>query len=581
MLREKRAFALFLVVFAMASGMFFSVSVHAKDVSVVYTGNTYASLYPCGVCPASVGGGVLRRAAVLRRMASEKDLIVVDAGNFTASGIFDTKSIGPLEDKKRSRIYYQAMAEMGYEVAALGENELAFGVDFLRQAAENLPFTLISSNIDLAGIKPYYLKSLEGTTIGFIALSPQSIYKKYGIEVKDYRDSLKKVLKKLKGKCQAVILLSAIGEEESIKAVKDFPEITAVIISGHLHSASGVVGRKKPFLARSSFEGKVLRALDLDLETISSGSISFSEQALSLDIDEDSELKRVIPSCFRDEDCLKRDSLVSQCQQPGETDSVCAYYSAKEIPVQIVTDINCPFCSTELTEKLLKDIFIGVTFIKFDYRSPSAQELIKEHKATTLPLFIADSSLAQAKGFEKVRGLVQKSRDSYVLSADLAGMFMFLDRKELPARIDFFIDLYQSEADLVFDKLRKFSKTEKVFLGIHFIKSTQQEFNYAGEERDVALAVKEAFPEKINDYVLLRSKQIKSRSWVNTLDELKINYKAIQRVLSSKKMEELRDNNNSLIDEIGVKEGNVILINNNKVFKVFDIDPEDLKTMVK
>ena len=77
----------------------------------------------------------------------------------------------------------------------------------------------------------------------------------------------------------------------------------------------------------------------------------------------------------------------------------------------------------------------------------------------------------------------------------------------------------------------------------------------------------------------MRYEQIKTTSWVTTLDELRIDYKRIQKLLRSQQIEKLRQENDALAGELNVGAGNVILIANNKIFKAYDINADELKGM--
>lgn len=553
--------------------------VWAEKLSIVYTGNTYATLYPCGTCPASVGGGLSRRATALKEVAAETKIIIVDSGNFMAGGQFDTKSVNPIQDKKRSSVCYQAMRTMGYDAVALGEDDFIFGSAYLSDLAAKGSPALVSANIALEGVVPYYIKEISGYKIAFIGLSPKSIYKKFGIEVKDYEETLAAVLKQLEGKCNAVVLLSALGDQESKRLAEKFQQLAVVIVSGPLFESMPIEKIGSTVIARAYHEGKAIGIISFDSEDKDFTTATFAEKRLSLERSEDQEIAKSLPACFRDEDCLSREGLISKCQDAGEITAVCAYYSAETINARIVTDRQCAGCSTLLTEQLLKDNFLGMRFRKIDYADQEGKELIERYKATTLPLFVIDPAIAQEKKFSQFSNVFQKYDDAYVLTTDLAGMFMFLERKEDPRRMDVFVDLYDVGTHNILAKLFDFAETNKINLQTHFLIVNAKNREYADEELGVALAVKELFPQKINEYLLLRAKQIAKTSWINTLDEIGINYKKVQQLLRSTKMETLRQKNSELSKALGVREGNVILIKNNRIFKVFDVNADELKQM--
>jgi len=60
------------------------VSVYADEIKVVFTGQSYAMLYPCS-CPMAPNGGVARRAALIKKLrAAGPNVLVVEAGSSVA-----------------------------------------------------------------------------------------------------------------------------------------------------------------------------------------------------------------------------------------------------------------------------------------------------------------------------------------------------------------------------------------------------------------------------------------------------------------------------------------------------------------
>ncbi len=51
--------------------------------------------------------------------------------------------------------------------------------------------------------------------------------------------------------------------------------------------------------------------------------------------------------------------------------------------------------------------------------------------------------------------------------------------------------------------------------------------------------------------------------------------------MTSSLIYQLVDKNQELVEDLMIRDGNVILINNNKIFKVFNIDKEELKSFFK
>ena len=552
-------------------------SAYSQEVTIVYTGNAYSSLYPCGKCPASAGGGVLRRATVLGGLKNEKkNLIIIDSGNFTGSGDFDADSINPKMDKKRSEFYYQAMKEVGYEVLGLGEAEFAFGKDFLESKIKESGLKYVSSNLNLEGISPYYIKEFPDFKVGFIGLSPKYIYKKHGINIEDYAKAAGRAIEQIQDRCDLIILISSIGDDETKLILRKFSQIKIAFSSGlslDTHDYE-IVGEAVIF--KPSYQAKELRLVDITVGRKGNLEWSFDKRALSLDLEEDSNVKKIIPTCFRDQDCASHQGLVSVCQKGGDFFSSCSYVVAEKINATIITDKDCSFCSTELSEEILKGNFLGIQFRTIDYKEAEAEAIIKKYAVKTLPLVIVDSKVEEEKRFKKFETFFEKKQEGLLLSNEASGIFLYLDRPPKPNRIDLFLDFYGNKSQEVFKDLAGFAKENKIELVTHLIISDKSVAGYPEEEIKAALVVGEIYPKKINEYIYQRISSIKSVSWISTVAGLGLDYNQISEVLNSQRIDELMSENSKLIDELSIEEGNIILVKNNRIFKIFSLDKKGL-----
>jgi hypothetical protein len=572
---------IFFIVFA-----FFPLFAYPYKVTILYTGNSYSALYPCGHCPASVGGGITRRATLIEAMKKKvNNLILVDAGDFTAGGSLDEKSINPQMDRKRSIFYYQAMQEMGYEVVGIGEGEFNFGLEFLQENIKKAKFRFVSANINLKGVLPYYIKSISdsfsGITakIAITALTPVSIYKKSGFKVEDYDTSLKSVIEKVRGKADFIILLSSLGDEENFRLAEKFPQLKLILSAGPMLSSSPYDILRDTILIRPSFQAKELKVLELDIEGGKLLNWQLKSERLPLSIDEKAEIKKMIPSCFQNSDCPKREGFLAECLNFGILTSSCVYNEAKRIEAILITDEKCIFCSTQVQERFLKDIFLGINFRIVDYRNKEAKEMIDKYSIDTLPCFIFARDIEKDKNFSKISNFLEKKEKKFILAKGVTGAFFFLKRKEIHRKIDFFLNPYSESAGVIFSDLLNFSKKNKIDLDIHFLVSESNVFGYPLDEVKIALAVKKLYPEKIFAYITRRLIGIKNIYWIDSLEDLGMDYKKIEGFAQSKDAETLLKEDASLARELGIEEGNVLLVNNNKVLKVFRIKEEDLKKL--
>lgn len=553
---------------------------YSQKLTIAYTGDSYSALYPCQSCPYSVGGGISRRATAIKKLKSEQDnVIVIDSGNFIGGGFFDSKSINPDMDKKRSLFYCNAMDKIGYDVVAVGENEFIHGESFLKNIINSSSFKLVSSNMVFEGVMPYYIKEVGALKVGVVALSPQVIYKRFGVDIGQYEDALREVIEEIKDKSEFIVLLSSIESSENIRLAKKFPKIKIVISSRPALNNSGTQVIEGTIFLGAYYQGKELGVLDLNIEDGKILDWDFKNISLAMDVEEDLEIKSVIPACFDDRDCQAREGLVSKCENPGEISALCGYYEAEKIDAVLITDEKCAFCSVDTPKKNLKDNFVGIQYKTLHYEDEEAKSILKKYDAETLPIFLIDSALENEKRFKDYEQLFEKRKDKLLLKKEFSGIFMFLNRKGIKDRIDLFLDFCGIESSAIIENLIKFSEEENSDFAIHFIISPDKDYDYCEEETKIALAVKDVYPDKFFEYVHLRSQNIKKISWINTLDEMGMDYNRIKKVFKSKNMEKILKKNSILAEELGINQGNVLLINNNRIFSVYGLKLEELKML--
>lgn len=557
----------------------FSLSAYADKFTIIFTGNSYSALYPCGRCPSSVGGGVTRRAKVIKDMVSNlKNVIIIDSGNFTAGDAFDRESINPQMDKVRSLNYYKAMEEMGYEVVALGEGEFNLDTDTLSDRIKNARFKFISSNIEMDGVLPYYIKDFSEFKVALIGLSPEDTYKKTGIKTNNYRDSLNKTLAEISNKADLVILLSSLGEEVSVLLAQEFPQIKIILTSGYMSGQSAYEQVGETLIFKPSMGARDLRVVDIDVGDNKVLNWELKKESLSLDVSEDTMIKAMIPACFKDNDCPSQEGFNCHCKDAGKKISACIYSEAKKFSALIISDKRCPFCSIEMPERFLKTNFPGMSFKIIHYKDTQAKDIIEKYNVDSLPLLVLSTELKQEKNFADIAHFFEERDDNLFLKKDISGICNYLKRKEVPSKIDFFLDMSDKTAKDSLAALIDFSRKNKIDLDVHLL-MPQKTIGYPLEEIKAALAVKKLYPKNFFDYLLQRIEFIQTQPYINSLESLKMNYKRIKKTTDSKTMEKLFTEDRQLTDELGVTTGNIMFVNNNRIFRVFGIDEQQLKKL--
>nr|MBP7560849.1 hypothetical protein [Armatimonadota bacterium] len=150
-----------------------------KDITIVYTGETHSLVTPCE-CVVSKDGGIARRAHALDRVRRDgfTPTLVLDAGGQFGGTAYDEYTEGPVVDRERTEVHLAACADMGYAAYAVGDEELQWGPEFLRRAAEIGAAPFLSANMGeqpaaASGVERYLITEVGGVSIGVTAATPQ------------------------------------------------------------------------------------------------------------------------------------------------------------------------------------------------------------------------------------------------------------------------------------------------------------------------------------------------------------------------------------------------------------------------
>lgn len=251
---------------------------------ILHTNDTHSQIEPTekSILKTSDMGGYARRMGQISQIRSkEKNVLLVDAGDFSQGT--------PYFNFFNGRIEIDGMNRMNYDAATLGNHEFDNGVDTLAVVLKAAKFNVVSSNYELANtslnsvVKPYCLLERGGLRIGIMALNvnPKSLIFEKNYKGIIYDDPVEKAnevseLLKKKEKCDVIICLSHLGSDSISSLVNDFviarkTKYIDVIIGGHSHSmitntsVKNAAG-KTMVIAQMGKSGMYLGEVELELE---------------------------------------------------------------------------------------------------------------------------------------------------------------------------------------------------------------------------------------------------------------------------------------------------------------------------
>lgn len=250
---------------------------------ILHTNDTHSQVEPTEkstLTTADMGGYARRMGVITQIRALEKNVLLVDAGDYSQGT--------PYFNFFNGRVEIDAMNRMKYDAGTLGNHEFDNGIDTLAVILKNALFPMISSNYKLDNtslfplVKRYVVIQKAGLRIGIMALdvNPVSLIFEKNYKGIIYDDPVEKAIEvstmlKKKEKCDVIICISHLGSDSTKLVVNDFEiarktKYIDVIIGGHSHSlitntnVKNAVG-KAIVIAQMGKSGMFLGKVELEL----------------------------------------------------------------------------------------------------------------------------------------------------------------------------------------------------------------------------------------------------------------------------------------------------------------------------
>lgn len=238
-----------LTILTIAVAVTLTAAAKGRQLLILHTNDTHSCVLPLNPNLADTmlagRGGFLRRAAMIDQMRKEdKDLLLLDSGDFSQGSPYYTMFKGDVET--------ELMNIMGYDAATIGNHEFDFGLENMARIFRKAKFPIVCANYDFTGtvveglVKPYVIIKRKGVRIGIFGLSPKldglvMASTCAGVRYSDPIKTANAVADKLKNeeKCDVVICLSHLGWDES--GLNDMEMMAKtrnidLVLGGHSHS---------------------------------------------------------------------------------------------------------------------------------------------------------------------------------------------------------------------------------------------------------------------------------------------------------------------------------------------------------
>ncbi|MCX5697383.1 MAG: hypothetical protein NTU54_05405 [Candidatus Omnitrophica bacterium] len=553
-----------MVVFFFLAALVFIGNAYAKDITILYTGDTHAALYPCH-CPIEPDGGLARRAALIKRLKKDNpDTLLLDAGGFFAGGVMDEYSLNSELDKERTEVVLRAMDLMGYDAVSVTGEEFNFGRAFLEAVAQKRNFPFLTCNVSASAFKPYIVKEVSGLKVGIIAITePQAQAKAEGLKFTELKAALSGQVAQLRKRgVNLIILLSRLGETADADLIKSVPGID-VLICGYSRKDESALKLGPAITVAGIWQGRKLGKLTLKIAKQHIQDYKLENIRLSDQVANDPDVAGVVPACFSDGDCSKK-GFVAVCRNPATMRAACVFTQPANVNLRVITTKSSRFVDTESVVNYLKNKVPGLVVSYLDYKDKEARGLIKRFRIQAIPAYIVDKKIDQEKAFEGIKQYLVLEDDVYLMRPQFTGVTFFLSRNRIPGRIDLFFSMHDKDAALLLDAIKD-SKPQVHFLATETNKGFDAKNGRMEAEEDLrACCVKEYYPQIFWDYISCRSQNADSSWWEDCLGNY--NSEKIRGCARSEEGKRLLRQNIALGRELEVMFGPTYLLDNQEIF---------------
>jgi len=554
----------------------------ARELVILYTGESHAMLYPCN-CPFESDGGIARRATLIEELKNKNpNTLVLDSGNFFAAGLLDEYTQNTELDIKRTAIQLRAMEMMGYDALNVDSDEFNFGRSFLEDKAGKLKVPLLSCNVKSRFLKPYIIKEVGGVKFGIVGVTkPSALAKAGGLNIIEPKKALKEtVLEMKKQGANFIVLLSQLGDRQETLLIQEIAGIDIIINGRSSKPEDNLTKIGSTLILRTSWQGRRLGQLTFEIENNKIINYKAELTRLSDSIKDNPGVLAILPRCFSDTNC-KKGSIYGNCQDPAGTNAQCIFAAANKVNLLVITPQDCAFCNTKGMLDYLSEIFPGLATSYLYYGDPAANKLIADFGVKGLPAYFLAKEVGKENNFDSLMDKLVLKGDYYFISPHFSGLTYFLNRKKIKGKLDVFLSLYDSNAQGILGNIRELQAN------LHFLASQQGEDDFGAakgrpevEEYLRSVCVQKYYPKYYWDYLVCRSKNINSSWWQDCAPGL--DTEKIAACARGKEATALLRENIALNKELEVMFGPLYFMDNQEIFGIQGVpSKEDLKKILK
>lgn len=191
---------------------------------------------------------------------NKRPFLILDAGN-SLFKIKNGTTVLP-QEKITAEGIMLIYEEMGYSAVNVGSHDIKAGLSLLTQKKS---FPWISSNFysqtGASLFSPFITKNIDGLQVGIIGITGVPLNLQNDIIFRNWHDVLPNIINKVNSRCDFIILLSSLPQDENIKIANQFPTIRLIISASLTRSNVSPQKVNNAIVTQTEKRGKYLGTL--------------------------------------------------------------------------------------------------------------------------------------------------------------------------------------------------------------------------------------------------------------------------------------------------------------------------------
>lgn len=208
----------------------------ADGLKLLFTGDVMGEIEPCE-CDSQPFGGVAQRAYLVSDHRRESGALVLDSGNLLFRSLV---AVGPDAGdyrKVNALVLVDAYGLMAVDAVNVGPRDLVSGLEYLQRLQRRAAFPFLSTNLvdpDTGApiFTPELVANRDGITVAILGVLPGEMQGRGYITADPLTAVQEAASQAREDGADRVVLLSALGLEDSRKLARKVRDLDAVLVAG-------------------------------------------------------------------------------------------------------------------------------------------------------------------------------------------------------------------------------------------------------------------------------------------------------------------------------------------------------------